>query len=198
MNISFCTVVLSLIQGIALNTDVPPWSQGWGVTFPQSLLPSLCYSDASISFWAVPFFTRGFNLNCLRAFWVGLSACLLERILFLWLAPFWHSSCGFLSLKFVTGQQCLYVPRIRGTDPPHLPHLSRSCCFDLQFVDFNPPNCPLAGNALLLFKTWLSVPWPFLYFGLQCLKFTRIMTSSVQTTRSVIASNHGLQSPGYF
>jgi hypothetical protein len=32
MNISFCTVVLSLIQGIALNTDVPPCSQGWGVT----------------------------------------------------------------------------------------------------------------------------------------------------------------------
>jgi hypothetical protein len=32
MNISFCTVVLSLIQGIALNTEVPPYSQGWGVT----------------------------------------------------------------------------------------------------------------------------------------------------------------------
>jgi hypothetical protein len=32
MNISFCSVVLSLIQGIALNTDVPPYSQGWGVT----------------------------------------------------------------------------------------------------------------------------------------------------------------------
>jgi hypothetical protein len=32
MNISFCSVVLSLIQGIALNTDVPPCSQGWGVT----------------------------------------------------------------------------------------------------------------------------------------------------------------------
>jgi hypothetical protein len=32
MNISFCPVVLSLIQGIALNTDVPPCSQGWGVT----------------------------------------------------------------------------------------------------------------------------------------------------------------------
>jgi hypothetical protein len=32
MNISFCTVVLSLIQGIALNTDVPPCSRGWGVT----------------------------------------------------------------------------------------------------------------------------------------------------------------------
>jgi hypothetical protein len=32
MNISFCSVVLSLIQGIALNTDVPPCPQGWGVT----------------------------------------------------------------------------------------------------------------------------------------------------------------------
>jgi hypothetical protein len=32
MNISFCTVVLSLIQGIALNTEVPPCSQGWGAT----------------------------------------------------------------------------------------------------------------------------------------------------------------------
>jgi hypothetical protein len=32
MNISFCSVVLSLIQGIALNTDVPSCSQDWGVT----------------------------------------------------------------------------------------------------------------------------------------------------------------------
>jgi hypothetical protein len=32
MNISFCTVVLSLIQGIALNAEVPPCSQGWGAT----------------------------------------------------------------------------------------------------------------------------------------------------------------------
>jgi hypothetical protein len=32
MNITFCSVVLSLIQGIALNTDVPPCPQGWGVT----------------------------------------------------------------------------------------------------------------------------------------------------------------------
>jgi hypothetical protein len=31
MNISFCSVVLSLIQGMAHNTDVPPCSQGWGV-----------------------------------------------------------------------------------------------------------------------------------------------------------------------
>jgi hypothetical protein len=37
MNISFCTVVLSLIQGIAHNTDVPPCSQGWGVTQVEAL-----------------------------------------------------------------------------------------------------------------------------------------------------------------
>jgi hypothetical protein len=37
MNISFCTVVLSLIQGIALNTEVPPCSQGWGVTTQKEL-----------------------------------------------------------------------------------------------------------------------------------------------------------------
>jgi hypothetical protein len=50
------------------------------------------------------------------------------------------------------------------------------CCFNLRVVDFNPSNCLLASNALLLFKSWLSI----------------------QTTETVIASNHGPQSPGYF
>jgi hypothetical protein len=54
---------------------------------------------------------------------------------------------------FITGQQCLYAPRIKGIDSPCLPHLSGSCCFDLRVVDFNPTNCPLAGNALLSFKS---------------------------------------------
>jgi hypothetical protein len=167
--------------------------------FPRSLLPSLCYSDASIAFWAVLMLTRGFNLNRSRAFWFGLSACLPKRISLVWLTPFWHSSCGFLSLElFITDQQCLYAPRIKGVDSPRLPHSGGSYCFDLRVVGFNPSNCPLAGNALLLFRSWLSIPWPFLHFGLQCLKFTRIMTSFIQTTWTVIASYHGLQSPSYF
>jgi hypothetical protein len=37
MNISFCSVVLSLIQGIALNTDIPPCSQGRGATDKVSI-----------------------------------------------------------------------------------------------------------------------------------------------------------------
>jgi hypothetical protein len=45
MNISFCSVVLSLIQGIALNTDVPPCSQGWGVTVLR-YTPYTCGSSA--------------------------------------------------------------------------------------------------------------------------------------------------------
>jgi hypothetical protein len=45
MNISFCTVVLSLIQGIALNTDVPPCSQGWGVTAENDRTADWRYSS---------------------------------------------------------------------------------------------------------------------------------------------------------
>jgi hypothetical protein len=36
MNISFCTVVLSLIQGIALNTGVLPLAKGGALQFPSS------------------------------------------------------------------------------------------------------------------------------------------------------------------
>jgi hypothetical protein len=50
INISFCSVVLSLIQGIALNTDVPPWSQGWGVTLrPSTYARGLCLSTVQFN-----------------------------------------------------------------------------------------------------------------------------------------------------
>jgi hypothetical protein len=97
----------------------------------------------------------------------------------------------------IAGQQCLYAPRVKGVDSPRLLHSSRSYCFNLRMVDVYPSNCPLAGSALSLFKSWLSILWLFLYFGQQCCKFIRVITSFVQTIRTVIASNLGLQSPGY-
>jgi hypothetical protein len=51
-----------------------------------SLSPSLCYSDASITFWAVLLFTRNFNTSLSRAFQVGFSA-------WLW----WPTSIGGVS-----------------------------------------------------------------------------------------------------
>jgi hypothetical protein len=57
----------------------------------------------------------------------------------------------------IMGQQCLHAPRIKGVDSSRLPHSSRLCYFDLRVEDPSPSNCLLAGNALLLFKSWLSI-----------------------------------------
>jgi hypothetical protein len=57
----------------------------------------------------------------------------------------------------IMGQQCLHAPRIKGVDSSHLPHSSRLCCFDPRVADPNPSNCLLSGNALLLFKSRLSI-----------------------------------------
>jgi hypothetical protein len=57
----------------------------------------------------------------------------------------------------ITGQQCLHAPRIKGIDSSHLPHSSRICYFDPRVADPNPSNYLLAGNTLLLFKSWLSI-----------------------------------------
>jgi hypothetical protein len=57
----------------------------------------------------------------------------------------------------ITGRQCLHAPWVKGVDSPRLLHPSRLCCFDLQMVDFCPLNYHLAGNALLLFKSWPSI-----------------------------------------
>jgi hypothetical protein len=73
---------------------------------------------------------------------------------------------------------------------------------EVNFVETYPPpsrlDHPHFYNALLSFKSWLSILWLSLYFGPQCRKFTRIMTLLVRTITINIASNHGLQSPGYF
>jgi hypothetical protein len=57
----------------------------------------------------------------------------------------------------IMGQQCFHALRINGVDSSRLPHSSRWCCVDIRVVDFNPLNYLLAGNALLLFKSWLSI-----------------------------------------
>jgi hypothetical protein len=57
----------------------------------------------------------------------------------------------------ITCQQCLYAPRIKGVDSYRSPHSSRLCYFDPRVADPNPSNCLLAGNALSLFKSWLSI-----------------------------------------
>jgi hypothetical protein len=97
----------------------------------------------------------------------------------------------------ITGRQCLYEPRVKGVDSPRLLHSSRLYCCNLRMVDVYLLNYLLASNALLLFKSWLSILRLFLCFGLQCRKFTQIITFFVQTIRTVITPNHGPQSPGY-
>jgi hypothetical protein len=57
----------------------------------------------------------------------------------------------------ITGQQCFHAPRINGVDSSRLPHSSRVCYFDPRVADPNPLNFLLASNALLLFKSWLSI-----------------------------------------
>jgi hypothetical protein len=39
-----------------------------------------------------------------------------------------------------------------------LPYLGKPRRLVLRVVDFNPSNCSLAGNAILPFKSWLSIP----------------------------------------
>jgi hypothetical protein len=57
----------------------------------------------------------------------------------------------------IAGRQSLHAPWIKGVDSPRLLHPSRLCCFDLRMVDSNPANYRLAGNALLIFKSWASI-----------------------------------------
>jgi hypothetical protein len=37
-------------------------------------------------------------------------------------------------------------------------YLGKPRRFVLRVMDFNPSNCPLAGNAILPFKSWFSIP----------------------------------------
>jgi hypothetical protein len=95
MNISFCTVVLSLIQGIAHNTDVPPCSQGWGATWyiPNNHLSTHYIFIASCTMrfsWSVSCFSFQFFLvlfdaingwNPTNSFWRSCLAFHLPRTL---------------------------------------------------------------------------------------------------------------------
>jgi hypothetical protein len=45
-----------------------------------------------------------------------------------------------------------------GSRFPGLPYLGGPHCFVLRVVDYNPSNCSLAGNAILSFKSWFSIP----------------------------------------
>jgi hypothetical protein len=58
---------------------------------------------------------------------------------------------------FTTVQQCFHALRINGVDSSRLLHSSRWCYVDIRVVDSNPPSYLLAGNALLLFKSWLLI-----------------------------------------
>jgi hypothetical protein len=65
----------------------------------------------------------------------------------------------------IMGQQCFNVLLINGVDSSRLLHSSRWCCVDIRVADSNPPNYLLAGNALLLFKSWLLILCLSVYFG---------------------------------
>jgi hypothetical protein len=62
----------------------------------------------------------------------------------------------------IMGQQCLYVPQIKGVDSPRLLYSSKLCYFDLRVVNSNPSNCLLDGNASLIIQVMvidsLTVP----------------------------------------
>jgi hypothetical protein len=83
----------------------------------------------------------------------------------------------FILELFIMGQQSLHAPRVEGVDSPRLLHSSGLCRFDLQAVNSNPSNYLLAGNALLLFESWLLILWLSLYFGPQCHEITWINDS---------------------
>jgi hypothetical protein len=102
-----------------------------------------------------------------------MASWLLEWFLSLRLTLFLHSSCEFsLSNYLLWASSASMLLEVNGVDSPRLLHSSRSYCFNLRMVDVYLWSSPLAGNALLLFMSWLSILRLFLYFGLQYRKFT--------------------------
>jgi hypothetical protein len=92
------------------------------------------------------------------------------------------------------GQRSLQTSLIGGIDSPKPPYSGRMCRLGFRLEICNLSNYNLASNALSSSKSWLLI----LGSGRQSRKFTRVMTSSLYTITVDTASNHGLQSPGYF